>query len=85
MSALPPIADIPQCRWDVRKVPEADIQVLGPDSCLTLLSSIEIIREFQKGAGHDEARAPVHARTAMSEKDRQSYRLFRLRAAADWV
>jgi hypothetical protein len=48
-------------------------------------ASIEIIREFQKGAGHDEARAPVHARTAMSEKDRQSCRPFRLRAAADWV
>jgi hypothetical protein len=25
MSALPPIADIRWCRWDVRKVPEADI------------------------------------------------------------
>jgi hypothetical protein len=25
MSALLPIADIPQCRWDVRKVPLTDI------------------------------------------------------------
>ena len=25
MSALPPIADIRRCRWDVRKVPKADI------------------------------------------------------------
>jgi hypothetical protein len=24
MSALPPISDIRQCRWDVRKVPQAD-------------------------------------------------------------
>ena len=27
MSALPPIADIRQCRWDVRYVPVADIHV----------------------------------------------------------
>ena len=26
MSALPSIADIPQYRWDVRKVPEADLE-----------------------------------------------------------
>ena len=26
MSALPPIADIRQCRWDVRFVPIADIR-----------------------------------------------------------
>ena len=26
MSALPPIADIRRCRWDVRKVPKTDIQ-----------------------------------------------------------
>jgi hypothetical protein len=25
MSALPPTSDIRQCRWNVRKVPEADI------------------------------------------------------------
>jgi len=25
MSALPPIADIRQCRWDVRYVPQADV------------------------------------------------------------
>jgi hypothetical protein len=49
-------------------VPEADIQVLGPDSCSTLLSSIEIIREFQKGAGYDEARAPVHAKDGRERK-----------------
>jgi hypothetical protein len=24
ISTLPPIADIPRCRWDVRKVPKAD-------------------------------------------------------------
>jgi hypothetical protein len=30
-----------------------DIQVLDPDSCSTLLSSMEIIREFEKGAGYD--------------------------------
>jgi hypothetical protein len=47
---------------------EADIQVLGPDSCSTLLSSIEIIREFQKGAGYDEARAPVHAKDCRKQK-----------------
>jgi hypothetical protein len=35
------------------------VPVLGPDSCSTLLSSIEIIKEFEKGAGYDEARAPV--------------------------
>jgi hypothetical protein len=35
----------------VRFVPEADMQVLGPDSCSTLVSSIEIIREFQKAYG----------------------------------
>ena len=45
-----------------------DIQVLGPDSCSTLLSSIEIIREFQKGAGYDEARAPVHAKNGREQK-----------------
>jgi hypothetical protein len=49
-------------------VPEEDIQVLGPDSCSTLLSSIEIIREFQKGAGYDEARAPVHAKDGCERK-----------------
>jgi hypothetical protein len=70
----------------VRFVPEADMQVLGPDSCSTLLSSIEIIREIEKGAGYDEARAPVDAKgTVASKKDRQSCRPFRLRAAADWV
>jgi hypothetical protein len=26
MSALPPIADIRRCRWDVRKVPGSDIR-----------------------------------------------------------
>jgi hypothetical protein len=30
MSALPPIADIRRCRWDVRKVPSADITRLKP-------------------------------------------------------
>jgi len=49
-------ADIRQREWHVRYVPEADIQVLGPDSCSTLLSSIEIIREFQKAYGYDKAR-----------------------------
>ena len=28
MSALPPISDIRRCRWDVRKVPLADIDAL---------------------------------------------------------
>jgi hypothetical protein len=45
-----------------------DIQVLGPDSCSTLLSSIEIIRGFEKGAGYDEARAPVHAKDNHKQK-----------------
>jgi len=27
MSALPPIADIAECDWDVRFVPKADIEV----------------------------------------------------------
>jgi hypothetical protein len=27
-SALPPIADIRRCRWDVRKVPTADVEGL---------------------------------------------------------
>jgi hypothetical protein len=25
MSALPPIADIRQCRWDIREMPKGDI------------------------------------------------------------
>ena len=29
MSALPPIADIRQCKWNVRKVPKADIPLGG--------------------------------------------------------
>ena len=68
MSALPPKADMFSVEINVRFVPEADIQVLGPDSCSTLLSSIEIIREFQKGAGYDEARAPVHAKDGRKRK-----------------
>ena len=59
-----------------------DIQVLGPDSCSTLLSSMEIIREFEKGAGYDEARVPVYAKDNRSKKGRQSCRPFRLRTAA---
>ena len=31
MSALPPIADIRQCRWDVRKVPIAEVLLRGTD------------------------------------------------------
>ena len=45
-----------------------DIQVLGPDSCSTLLSSMEIIREFEKGAGYDEARVPVDAKDNRKQK-----------------
>jgi hypothetical protein len=43
---------------------------------------MEIIREFEKGAGYDEARVPVHAKDNRSKKGRQSCRPFRLRAAA---
>ena len=40
----------------------ADIQVhCGADGCSTLVSSIEIIREFQKAYGYNEARPPAHA------------------------
>jgi hypothetical protein len=43
MSALPPIADIRQCRWDVRKVPIADFAPVCPGvvdihDCMTLIS-----------------------------------------------
>ena len=37
MSALLPIKEIPQCRWDVRKVPQADmglLKALDPSCCL---------------------------------------------------
>jgi hypothetical protein len=40
MSALPPIADIPQCRWDVRKVPLADIEIMGAH--VRLLEGVEV-------------------------------------------
>jgi hypothetical protein len=43
---------------------------------------MEIIREFEKGAGYDEARVPVYAKDNRSKKGRQSCRPFRLRAAA---
>ena len=33
----------------------------GAAGCSTLVSSIEIIREFQKGYGYDEARPPAQA------------------------
>jgi hypothetical protein len=59
-----------------------DIQVLGPDSCSTLLSSMEIIREFEKGAGYDEARAPVHAKDNRSKKGRQSCRPFSVKGGS---
>src|SRR6478752_9188281 len=48
MSALPPTADIRQCRWDVRKVPEADIDshcsLRRTDSSRTALRNVGKIR-----------------------------------------
>ena len=81
MSALPPITDIHQRGLHVRLVPEADIQVLGPDSCSTLLSSIEIIREFRKAVA--TTRLLRQSRKDGRERKDAELPAFRLRAAAD--
>jgi hypothetical protein len=39
MSALPPIADIRRCRWDVRFVPEADVEAEWDLVCLVHFST----------------------------------------------
>jgi hypothetical protein len=50
-------------------VPEADIEVICMQhGCSTLVSAIEIIRDFQSAYGNDEARPPAHGGTAVSKK-----------------
>ena len=56
MSALPPIADIRRCRWDVPKVPTADI---GTDLDATPASDVGLVLswcfngQLYSGASHD--------------------------------
>jgi hypothetical protein len=57
MSALPPIADIRWCGWDVRKVPEAELILW-----VCPLPSVVVPSSFGAGPLSRRARQPVTGR-----------------------
>src|SRR6476620_7323278 len=63
MSALAPIADIRQCRWDVRKVPLADIAAAP----LILIAPIAVACGLPVLTHHIRVQSPRHGETG--EKD----------------
>jgi hypothetical protein len=78
MSALPPRADIRLCRWDVRKVPEADIEVLCIAQSMVAQRSYQASRSpesSRKAYGYDEDRpyetAWAHLEAREPFRDRQ--------------
>jgi hypothetical protein len=52
MSALPLIADIDQRRWDVRKVPQADLAISSPGLYSQRAVSANAVKDVSPGDAH---------------------------------
>ena len=65
MSALPPIADICQCRWNVRKVPQAEI---ASPSLTNLFSRVRVASSYVEDLRNRQTTAAPLARIAFASR-----------------